>query len=74
MANDEWDVQRTLGEHGARLDNVECALQEMRADIKTILGHVERARGGWKTFLFLTGSGGGVGAAIASAVYWLKGG
>lgn len=50
-----------LGSHEARLDNLEAGQKVIAADVKTILGYMERSKGSWKTLVAL-------GALIASVV------
>lgn len=59
--------ERTLGEHGARLDAIERDLQEIQQDIRYIREALAQAQGGWK---FLMAFGGFI-AAVSGGVTWL---
>lgn len=59
--------ERTLGEHGARLDALERDISEIKGDVKTLLSQVAEARGGWKGMMALAGFA----ASIGSGLTWL---
>lgn len=62
------EEQRTLGEHGARLDALERDIGEIKRDVKDLLAQVSEARGGWKFMLALSGFASFVGAALTWVV------
>ena len=69
---EEMGDERTLGDHEARIKNVEDTLKEMRADVKQILGHVAASKGGWKVVSGL-GSISGVLAALVTEWFTRRG-
>lgn len=58
------DTQRTLGEHGARIDTLEGNLRSIAADVREIRDTLAQARGGWKTLMLVGGAAGAVGALL----------
>jgi len=68
------DEQRTLGEHGARLDALERDIGEIKGDVKSLLQQVSEARGGWRGMMALAGFASAVGAALTWIVqhFWIK--
>ena len=56
--------ERTLGEHGARIDAVENDLREIKADVKQVLAQMAEAKGGWRMFMMV----GGISATIGGIV------
>lgn len=67
------ETERTLGEHGARLTSVEEDIHEMKADIKTILGHVNQAKGGWLVILAVGSIGATIGGIIVTFIAkWIR--
>ena len=59
------NVSRELGEHAERLNAVEHDVRDIKKDVKEILGHVERARGGWKSMMLVGGGGITLGSVAA---------
>lgn len=66
------DMSRDLGALEARMDAMEACVGELRADVKTILGHVEAAKGGWRMLSTLAVITTTLGAGVASLVGWLR--
>ena len=60
------ETDRTLGEHGARLDAVERDIAEIKSDVKKILAQVNEARGGWRLMMTLGSASAAVGAILAT--------
>lgn len=57
-------LDREMGDMQARLRALEKNAVEMRADIKTILGVLSEAKGGWKAMLAVGGIAGAMGAGL----------
>lgn len=57
--------ERTIGQHEARLDNLEKSVDTIAKDVKTILEHVAADKGGWRAITALGTASGVVGAIIA---------
>lgn len=66
-------IDRDLGAHSARLDEIEKELSEMRADLRVIRDTLTEARGGWKTLMVVGGMSGTIGAFAAKWVLPLIG-
>lgn len=60
MREAERDVER--GKMLARLDTLEREMGTVSTDIKAILAHINKAKGGWRTILAVAGVAGAVGA------------
>lgn len=73
MTDPERDIlNRDLGRLEARVDGLEAALREIKADIKAILGLINQARGGWK-MLVVTGAIAGATGALITKIGMLSG-
>lgn len=71
MAGDLDEKSHMLGEHAARLDNLEASVKEVRDDVKQVLSHLERARGSWKTLVAIGGITTGVIEMLHQLIDWL---
>lgn len=60
------EVERTLGEHHARLDALEGDITEIKADVKALLAQANEAKGGWRLMMVLGGASASVGGIIAT--------
>ncbi len=60
------EVERTLGQHEARLDAVEGDIAEIKTDVKLVLAQMAEARGGWKTLLMIGGASATLGGLVAT--------
>lgn len=60
-----------LGEHSARLDNLERSVDEIRTDVKAVLAHMQRARGSWKTLVAIGGITTGAVEVIHQLIDWI---
>lgn len=65
------DVSRDIGSLDARVSGLEKTCDEMREDIKAILGHVEAAKGGWRVISTLAVVTSALGAGVATLVGWI---
>lgn len=65
-------TERDIGELSARMDNVEKTCDQMSTDIKTILAHVEAAKGGWRMLSTLAVITTTIGAGVATLVGWFR--
>lgn len=59
--------ERVIGEHDARLGNLEDAVKEIKGDVKQILLHISENKGSWKT---LSALGGGSGIIATLITEW----
>lgn len=60
-----------LGQHEARLDNVEKTLNEVRDDVKHLVSMMERTKGSWKTLVAIGGIATFVVEVVHQVVDWL---
>ncbi len=60
------EIERTLGEHGARLTAVEDDIAEIKADVKTVLRQMAEAQGGWKVLMLVGGASATIGGLLAT--------
>lgn len=60
------EVERTLGEHGARLTAVEDDIAEIKADVKMVLKQMAEAQGGWKMLMMVGGASATLGGLLAT--------
>lgn len=67
------EIDRELGEIGARLDAHDERLDEIGADVKKLLDYAARTKGGWWAIGVVGTIGGGIGAAIMKLVGLVKG-
>jgi hypothetical protein len=67
MASDLDEKSQMLGQHEARLDNLEASVKEVRDDVKRVLTHLERAKGSWKTLVAI----GGITTAVIEGIHQL---
>ena len=67
MSGDLDEKSQMLGQHEARLDNLEASVQEVRSDVKLVLGHLERAKGSWKVIVAI----GGLTTAVIEGIHQL---
>lgn len=61
--------ERTIGEHGARLDALERDIEEIKSDVKSILMQLSEAKGGWRTLLMLGGISATLGGLATKALH-----
>ena len=54
--------ERTLGEHGARLDALERQIEKIDHNVEVLLQQVAEARGSWKGMMALAGFASAIGA------------
>lgn len=59
MSND-----REIGEHGARLTNLEATVSGLDSKMDEVLREIHTAKGGWKTLMLVGGMAGAVGAIV----------
>lgn len=59
-------IHRDLGNHAARLIQLERQVAEVKADVKQILAEINKAKGGWRTMFAIAGLAGTCGAAAKS--------
>lgn len=66
--------ERTLGEHGARLDALERQIEKIDKNVETLLQQVAEARGGWKGMMALAGFASSIGAGLTWVIQhmWAK--
>ncbi len=64
MGDTTDNLQRTLGDHNARIDAMEEELRELRRDMREVLTMLHEAKGGYKTLMLAAGVAGSVGAVI----------
>jgi hypothetical protein len=57
--------ERTIGQHGARLDALERDIEEIKADVKQVLQQMAEAKGGWRLLMLVGGMSATVGGFIA---------
>jgi len=65
-------TDREIGALEARMEMMEATVAELRADVKTILGHVEAAKGGWRMLSTLAAITTTLGAGVATLIGWLR--
>lgn len=70
MGQDLDEKSHMLGEHSARLDNLERSVAEIRDDVKSVLAHMQRAKGSWKTLVAIGGITTGAVELIHQLVDW----
>ncbi len=70
MREAERDVER--GKMLARLDTLEREMGTVSTDIKAILAHINKAKGGWRTILAVAGVAGAVGATAGKFLPFFK--
>lgn len=56
--------ERTIGKLEARTEALEDDIQEIRADVKSILAIMNQTKGGWKTLVVVGGISGSLGALL----------
>lgn len=61
------EKSQMLGEHEARLDNLDKSVEEIRGDVKRVLAHLERAKGSWKVIVAI----GGLTTAVIEGIHQL---
>lgn len=59
------ELHQQIGEHHAKISNLEYELREMRRELVEIRRVLSEARGGWKTLMLVGGAAGAAGAAMA---------
>lgn len=66
--------ERTLGEHGARLDALERQIEKIDRNVEVLLRQVAEARGGWRGMMALAGFASAIGAALTwlAQHLWVK--
>lgn len=57
--------ERTIGQHGARLDALERDIEEIKADVKSVLAQMAEAKGGWRMFMMVGGISATIGGVIS---------
>lgn len=60
-----------LGQHEARLDNLEASMKEIRDDVKVVRAYLERTKGTWKTLVAIGGITTGVIEILHQVIDWL---
>jgi len=64
-------TERELGDHGARLTNLEQTVQGLDAKMDEVLLEIHTAKGGYKTLMLVGGMAGAVGALVGKFLPWL---
>ena len=67
------DLNRDFGRLEGEVDRQKDDIAEIKADVKTILGYVDQAKGSWKTLTITGATGGAVAAIIMKALPFLGG-
>lgn len=67
MSGELDEKSQMLGEHEARIDNLESSVKEVRDDVKRVLAHLERAKGSWKVIVAI----GGLTTAVIEGIHQL---
>ena len=63
------DIHRTLGEHSAKLENLEQALAKIDANVEKLLADKNQREGGKKTVYTIATVLGTIGGALASKYF-----
>ena len=67
------EIERTLGEHGARIAALEKDVTRMEEKLDRILETLSEAKGGWKMLMMVGGASATIGGLIATLLAkWLK--
>ncbi len=66
------DIQRTLGEHAARIDNMERRLNTIDPKLDLILQTLSEQKGGWKVVAAISGFSAALGAIFIKMIPFLK--
>ena len=64
MADD--NIHHELGRHEAEIDMLQNDVSEIKKDVKLILGHINKTKGGWATISIVAGVSHALGLFIAS--------
>jgi hypothetical protein len=59
------ELHQQIGEHHAKISNLEYELREMRRELVEIRRVLSEAKGGWKTLMLVGGAAGAAGALMA---------
>jgi hypothetical protein len=65
------ELHQQVGEHNAKISNLEYEIREMRRELTEIRRVLAEARGGWKTLMLVGGAAGAAGAAMAKLAGFL---
>lgn len=60
-------IERTLGEHGAKLESLETALASVASDVKTLVANENKREGGRKVVWGVAAALGALSGGIADA-------
>ena len=71
MPSDLDEKSQMLGQHEARLDNLEASMKEIRDDVKVVRAYLERTKGTWKTLVAIGGITTGVIEILHQVIDWL---
>lgn len=71
MPSDLDEKSQMLGQHEARLDNLEASMKEIRDDVKVVRAYLERTKGSWKTLVAIGGITTGVIEILHQVIDWL---
>lgn len=71
MPSDIDEKSQMLGQHEARLDNLEASMREIRDDVKVVRAYLERTKGSWKTLVMIGGITTGVIEVLHQVIDWL---
>ena len=58
------DIERTLGEHSAKIDTLQREMLTIQIDLKQILLTLSEARGGWRALMLVAGIAGAIGSVL----------
>ncbi len=65
-------TEREIGEHGARLTNLEDTVRGLDGKMDRVLEEIHTAKGGWKTLILVSGVAGSVGALVGKLLPFLN--
>jgi hypothetical protein len=60
------DIQRTLGQHGAKLENLEKALERVAANVETLVASENKREGAKKVVYTIATVLGGISGTVAA--------
>jgi hypothetical protein len=70
----EASVQRDIGAHEARLDNLETVVTRMDEKLDKLVAAFERNSGGVKVLAAVASTAAALAAGVAEFIHWLHGG
>ena len=66
-------ISQDIGRLQGKVEGIEVQLERLQTNVSAIKEAIDQAKGGWKTAVWLAGSGGAVGAGVVKVLAWTSG-